>query len=185
MSNIDFGSPIDPSLVSSARLSASFPFVTPTPKVHSLASHLADGGYYDNYGIGAAVEFLDRAYAGSTRSPLPQRLLMIEIRASRRASGSHLPVLFFQWLSPLYTMLNVRDTAQRDRNDATLALLQRAMAARGVQLDRVLFEIPRDNVPLSWHLTAIQIAALRRDWSERYEDSPETRTVTRFLAQQD
>ena len=183
LSNIDFGSPVNPALVSSARLSASFPFVTPTPKVDSLGLHLADGGYYDNYGVGAAVEFLTRAYSVSTQS-LPPRLLLIEIRASRHSSESHSPVLLFQWLSPFYTMLNVRDTAQRHRNDATLSLLQQAMAARGVQLDRLLFEIPRDNVPLSWHLTATQIEALRRDWSERYEDSSETRTVTRFLSQQ-
>jgi len=81
-------------------------------------------------------------------------------------------------------MLNVRDTAQRHRNDTTLNLLDQALAARGVTLERVQFEIPRDAVPLSWHLTARQIAGIGTDWRNRYEDSPESHAVARFLSQQ-
>ena len=143
---------VDPSLVSAARLSASFPFVTPTPKIPSLGYHLADGGYYDIYGVGAAVMFLQQAYFAANRS-LPVRILMIEIRTNRthpRPAPAQLPTpMLFQWWSPIQTMLNVRDTAQRDRNDTTLELLGLALAARGVSLERVAFEIPRDDVPLS------------------------------------
>lgn len=167
------------SAATAARISASFPFVTPTPRTRSTGYHFADGGYYDNYGVGAAVAVLKRARR------LPSRILLIEIRASR----THGPAkpgrngILFQWRSPANTMLNVRDTAQRQRNDMTLDLLTQALAARGVTLERVHFEIPRDGVPLSWHLTAAQTAAIQRDWSSRYEDSPESRAVAAFLSQ--
>ena len=176
----------DFSPASAARLSASFPFVTPAPRIDAESYHLADGGYYDNYGVGAAVAFLNSAYRNFAAG-LPRRILLIEIRASRPrqpAPAAWASTLLFQWCSPARTMLNVRDTAQRHGNDTTLELLSQALAARGVTLERVQFEIPRDDVPLSWHLTASQIAALRRDWSEHFEESPETRAVSQFLAQQ-
>ena len=174
---------VDLSPVAAARMSASFPFVTPTPRPREVAYHFADGGYYDNYGVGAAVAFLQLAYAVPT--PLPRRVLLIEIRARRaeRHRPGSISRLLFQWHSPADTILNSRDTAQRDRNDTTLHLLTLALAARGVTLDRVVFEIPRSEVPLSWHLTAAQMDTIRHDWRDRFENSPETRAVTEFLAQ--
>ena len=178
---------VDLSPVAAARVSASFPFLTPTPRPAEVAYHFADGGYYDNYGVGAAVAFLQLAYAAEdfSATPLPRRIMLIEIRArraERRPPGS-ISRLLFQWHSPADTILNVRDTAQRDRNDATLHLLTIALAARAITLEHVVFEIPRSDVPLSWHLTAAQIHTIQRDWRDRFEDSPETRAVTEFLAQ--
>ena len=170
--------------VTAARLSASFPYVTPTPRPRTVNYHIADGGYYDNYGVAAAVAFLSQAY--NTPANLPKHLLLIEIRAHRavvRPPGSA-GSLLFQWRSPASTILNVRDTAQRDRNDSTLSLLARALEAQGVHLERVLYEIPDSDVPLSWHLTASQVEAIRRVWGARFENSAETRAVSRFLAQQ-
>jgi hypothetical protein len=173
----------DITAVAAVRLSAAFPFVTPTPRLRSLGYHFADGGYYDNYGIGAAVAFLSEAYK-IRETNLPRRLLLIEIRASRyhsRPDASPAGMLF-QWRSPAGTILNVRDTAQRRRNDSTLELLVSSLAAKGVCLDRVAFELPQDDVPLSWHLTASQTAAIRRGWRHRYENSPEANAVTRFVS---
>lgn len=180
---------VDLSPVSAARLSASFPYVTPTPRAANRTAHYADGGYYDNYGVGAAIALLEAAYRERQRPGLPTRILLIEIRATRSpAPGPNAPPpaspLLFQWLAPLSTILNVRDAAQRERNDTTLDLLTRTLAARDVRLQRVIFEAPRYDVPLSWHLTAPQIDAVRRDWRERYDCSPESAAVARFLAQQ-
>lgn len=181
---------VDLAPVAAARLSASFPYVTPTPRASHRTAHFADGGYYDNYGVGAAVALLEAAYHASPHAAtLPRRVLLIEIRATRSsAAGINPPPpaspILFQWLAPLSTILNVRDAAQRQRNDTTLDLLTRALAAQGVRLERVVFEAPREDVPLSWHLTSSQIEAVRRDWRERFAGSAESAAVARFLAQQ-
>jgi hypothetical protein len=56
----------DLSLTAAARLSASFTYVSPMPRVErdvlTRAYHYADGGYYDNDGTGSAIEFLYYAY---------------------------------------------------------------------------------------------------------------------------
>jgi hypothetical protein len=48
-------------VVTAARLSASFPYVSPAARaaVEGKTGHLVDGGYYDNYGISSLVEWLD------------------------------------------------------------------------------------------------------------------------------
>jgi hypothetical protein len=53
----------DLSLMAAARLSATFPYVSPTSRAEVLGGkfkeeHLADGGYYDNDGVASAAEFL-------------------------------------------------------------------------------------------------------------------------------
>lgn len=170
--------------VTAARLSASFPYVTPAPRVNER-THFADGGYYDNYGVTAAVAFLQQLESEAG----VRHILLIEIRASQSANpaapAANTPSspLLFQWLAPLATILNVRDAAQREHNDATISLLTRVLAAQGIRLERVLFEAPRRDVPLSWHLTSSQIEAVRRDWQTRFANSPESAAVARFLRQ--
>ena len=171
--------------VVAARLSASFPYVTPAPKPASgPGTHVADGGYYDNYGVGAAVAFLQLAYADTARKP--KRVLVIEIRASQSgevpstAPASRAPL--FQWIAPALTILNVRDAAQRANNRMLLELLASDLAHRGVRLDRVVFELPRRDVPLSWHLTAAQRADIETAWSERYARSAEASAVAGFVS---
>ena len=54
--------PKDISVVTAARLSAAFPFVSPAARANhgrEEAVHVVDGGYYDNYGISSLVEWLD------------------------------------------------------------------------------------------------------------------------------
>lgn len=171
--------------VVAARLSASFPYVTPAPKpATGPGTHVADGGYYDNYGVGAAVAFLRLAYADVERGP--RRVLLVEIRASQSYAGpstapaSRAPL--FQWIAPALTILNVRDAAQRAHNRLLLDLLASDLAHRGVTLERVAFELPRHDVPLSWHLTAAQRADIDMAWTERYAHSAEAAAVAGFIA---
>ena len=93
-------------LTAAARLSATFPYVAPMPRVppnvSRLAYHFGDGGYYDNDGTGSAMEFLRYAFLGDTLGPLsgpdpsqknnqavsrasglpPEPIILIEIRDS-------------------------------------------------------------------------------------------------------
>src|SRR5439155_13797592 len=64
----------DVSVVTAARLSATFPFVTPAARifqgnVFGNAHHVVDGGYYDNYGVATLIEWLDQAMKSSTPKP--------------------------------------------------------------------------------------------------------------------
>src|SRR5206468_4234525 len=54
-------------VTTAARLSATFPLVTPVarPRIdddRSRVFHAADGGYYDNYGVASAIEWLRDAH---------------------------------------------------------------------------------------------------------------------------
>ncbi|MCC6537830.1 MAG: hypothetical protein IT162_09790 [Bryobacterales bacterium] len=176
--------------VVAARLSASFPYVTPAPKPASgPGTHVVDGGYYDNYGVGAAAAFLRLAYAGpAAPARLPAHVLVIEIRASQsedawpaaEAEASRAPLL--QWFAPALTILNVRDAAQRGHNRMLLDLLASDLARRGVTLERVTFELPRRHVPLSWHLTAAQRHDMEAAWRTRYAASRELAAVSAFVS---
>jgi Patatin-like phospholipase len=77
----------DLSLLTAARLSASFTYVSPAARLpfeksqgtKQNAYHFVDGGYYDNDGTNSAIEFLQAAStAFSPQHPL--RVLLIEIR---------------------------------------------------------------------------------------------------------
>jgi hypothetical protein len=83
----------DMEILSAARLSATFPYVSPMPRVprvlqhQSVAEvfakslHFADGGYYDNDGTASAIEFLYEAFWNEHfAQPVP--ILWIEIRDS-------------------------------------------------------------------------------------------------------
>ena len=90
----------DLSLLTAARLSASFTYVSPAARLpfekaqgkKQNAYHFVDGGYYDNDGTNSAIEFLDAAAASkafSTKHPL--RVLLIEIRNTDDINTSDSP----------------------------------------------------------------------------------------------
>jgi Patatin-like phospholipase len=133
---------MDIPVVTAARLSASFPYVSPAARaaVAGPESHLVDGGYYDNYGISSLVEWLDHELR--TNQDIKE-VLIIEVRGSpsppgytyadaeecppkpsaeveeRRSSRGW----FYQFTAPLRTVLGVRSTGQRAHNDLELDLL--------------------------------------------------------------
>jgi patatin-like phospholipase len=124
----------DISIVTAARLSATFPVVSPAARpelakdstsnepvrdgreIPSL--HLVDGGYFDNSGLVALSTWLDSAlqYVVLKRpSKVPEKILVIQIlpfpepvSADKKAPASH----FSQILSPLQTVLSVREQIQ-------------------------------------------------------------------------
>lgn len=183
---------LDLSAVTAARLSATFTYVTPVsralccpPRQHRY--HVADGGYYDNYGLGSISELLDQATRGS---PPVHRILLIQILLDKPgqdpASGGSRG-WFFQSLAPLLTLYNVRSAAQYSRDETEFALLQETLAARGVKLDRVAFpyEVANDPdhpaPPLSWHLTPADIRRIQDTWKWYQDDNQSISRVLSFL----
>jgi predicted acylesterase/phospholipase RssA len=159
----------DVKVVTALRLSAAFPYVSPAAradpqKVGEEAPHIVDGGYYDNYGISSLVEWLD---AELTRNNAIRNVLVVEICGGPSESGlrdeeagtcSQQPVKeqdlgskrrwIYQLLEPAQTVLNVRNPAQRARNDVELDLLQDRWEDNpdhSVTIERALFEFDCPN----------------------------------------
>lgn len=196
------GMTVDLFVPTAARLSATFPYVTPAARLDPRSGVVpdfayVDGGYYDNFGVTAAVEFLRQALGGPADAPhrLPdgtaiarlsppvpiREILIIEIRAAASADVSPGRMWFEQLRAPMQTMLAVRSAAQRRRNDTELRLLQEAMAARGVRITTVVFEYPEAQIPLSWHLTPDDIARIDGAWASGF--ASEKARVAEFCAE--
>jgi hypothetical protein len=165
-------------IVTAARLSATFPFVTPAPRifrgdVFADQYHVVDGGYYDNYGVATLIEWLNQAM--KIPGSKPSRVLILQIRGSPAGlidppKGDY--GWFFQATHAFQTLENVRGTGQFARNEVELEFLQRlcryvynlsctVVAFEYYRTDRHSDQIP---APLSWHLTAQNIIDLREEW---------------------
>jgi len=176
----------DLDIVTAARLSATFPYVTPAARIwreeagdHDVFAkepHVVDGGYYDNFGVVTLVEWLDHALC--EMNPRPSKLLILQIRDRTPLPRRHIQRQgwLFQTLGPISTMLSVRETGQRSHALVELELLRRLYP--GVEV--VDFEFPNTaEPPLSWHLTPDQREAIGGAWKKL--ESERTR-VAKFLA---
>jgi len=127
---------IDLPVTTAVRLSATFPLVTPaaspdnTPR--SKRFHFVDGGYYDNYGVAAALQFLEEATLDGGGAL--KQILLVEIRATPAPErlASMRGGLFHQFSAPVRTMLAVRSEAQRARNDAAVRMAELMLRTRGL-----------------------------------------------------
>jgi hypothetical protein len=172
-------------IATAARLSATFPYVTPVARPRwngdgdapvslseCAAYHVGDGGYFDNDGLMSALEFLSRTIPVLRASGI-RRVLLIRIRASEvpemknTQDGGGLMAAIG---GPLITMLNVRTTSQVDRNRFALGLAREAWRDPRDQkiLDpdfevRVTDFILAEETSLSWHLSSAEIGRIQQE----------------------
>ncbi len=174
----------DISLVTAARLSATFPYVSPAarPDIAGTQIHAVDGGYTDNYGMATLLAWLDEALR-APGNPV-RRVLIIEIRAS--PLGAETPRLSwrgwpFQGYAPISAMLNVRNTGQLPRNQEELEILQRFAASCDVEIEDAVFEYRPEDAPLSWHLSPNDKKQIETIWTSADTEKPK-QAVRAFLA---
>jgi hypothetical protein len=187
----------DVSAVTAARLSATFPYVTPVSRARccpprSHRYHFADGGYYDNYGLASISELLDQ---GTRSGGALKRILLIQILLDQPgadpASGGNRG-WFFQSFAPLVALDKMRSEAQYSRGETEIDLLQQALAARGITLTRVSFPYvclknsgdPTAKCPappLSWRLSSQQVSEIRKAWEAYVKDGKRISDVIDFL----
>lgn len=81
--------PLDVSIATAARLSATFPYVAPAARAQRgdaelFGYHVVDGGYYDNYGMSTLVEWLDQTLQQSMTPDgnKIRRVLVLQIRGA-------------------------------------------------------------------------------------------------------
>ena len=172
---------LDVRLTTAARLSAAFPYVSPA--AHALHDseqpgrgyrHVVDGGYFDNFGVATAAEWLNAELLTLERTnQLPVRVLLIEICEegtcssstpdARPAPGGPRQSLAYQLYAPLSALYQMRGAAQRARNRWHVSLLRQRWAPR-VCIDRAVFAYPLSAGPMSWHLSEHEKSAVRRSW---------------------
>lgn len=184
------GEDTDVSVVTAARLSASYPYVSPAARAepHPEGSkdkqttyHVVDGGYYDNFGISSLVGWLD---AELREEQSIERVLVVQIRGA--PPGVEEPKKkrgwFYQALAPAYTSLHVRGAGQSAHGETELRLLidkwddndQCSSYSEGkcvgderhVDIETATFEFDRPDPPLSWHLTNDQKQHIEAEWLE-------------------
>jgi hypothetical protein len=185
----------DVAISTAVRLSATFPYVSPVARAYDGRllpdePHLADGGYYDAYGVSSLIHWLDAALEDDASRGITS-ILVIEIRGDQRPvaadaedaggvrrdkdrqTGSDGRAWSYQLHAPFSAMLEVRTAGQMAHNETELCLLidRWRLDPRPVRIDRVLFEFPERSPPLSWHLTRRERERIADQWS-RLMESP-------------
>jgi hypothetical protein len=182
------GEPKDVGVITAARLSATFPYVTPASRSDAPGPqpHIVDGGYYDNYGMSTLVEWLDE---GLTHTRKPRGVLVLQIHGSpvkeNEPEVRHEKIRgwFYQAIAPLTTLVSVRGAGQIAHNDTELQLLQQKWwCAAGIPIHSVTFEFPVSKTPLSWHLTPSDQEAISKTWDN--SSDPEIRARLEYGKQQ-
>jgi hypothetical protein len=203
----------DIAITTAVRLSSAFPFISPPARPLPAASlpdgnrspadnakgdrgesafmkmHLADGGYYDNSGVAALVQWLHNGLSDlADRNPtkLPKNILVIRISAFPASEKGYVKKhqgTFFQIWAPLLSLNTTRGAAQACSADRELRLLRerwsREVLARqksrqrlDVTIETVDFTFSpsgtrkKKRPPLSWHLRMEEQAEIENAWNE-------------------
>ncbi|MDZ7991390.1 MAG: patatin-like phospholipase family protein [Nostoc sp. EfeVER01] len=182
----------DLSITTAARLSASFPYVSPIArndsKLFTFNYHVADGGYFDNSGMFTAVEWLDEQLKHFSNQLNIKRILLLQINASPEAELLKDKDEKYQgikgdwgwvkvWLGPLEALYSVRDSTQFSRNFKEVELLKKRGEQEGVDIQTFVISFPKEEKykqPLSWKLSKQQKQNLKEAW----EDIKKEKTVT-------
>ena len=165
----------DLEVLTAARLSASFPYISPQsrPPLHQSsakgARHVGDGAYYDNSGLLSCVDVLGSFYENANPSARPRKLALIEIRASGVAravpkvdadKGGAWSGIF----GPLLTMFHVQSKSQVVRTNWELDMvMEKWNSAHQVECKHFVFHLS-EQLPLSWHLTENEKKDIRSHW---------------------
>jgi hypothetical protein len=174
--HVDDGRKLDIPVVRAARLSATFPFVTPAarPVKANHEPHMMDGGFYDNYGMATLTEWVEQALEEQASKSTPgservKRVLVVQVNGFPRSDFAPPKKSSGGWVSqliaPIKILVNVRTAGQVSHRDVELSLLKGKWRARGIEIDNVNFELDEKNAPLSWHLMPRQRAAVEDAWT--------------------
>lgn len=122
----------DLKVVTAARLSATFPYVSPSPRNSDIEIernyHIADGGYFDNSGVVTVIEWLEANYDNITNKDKLniRKLVFIEIEAQETPELS-VKVKSGGWFITIFgaiqALFSVRSASLLLRNQQEIDLL--------------------------------------------------------------
>ena len=172
-----------------ARLSATFPYVSPISRGDRAGPddraaplyHIADGGYSENEGIFTVLDWMNllvKHYNDPAKRPF-DRILVIRIQPfsvqSNPAPPEPNPGWSYDVLGPLDTLQNVHSASQAERNDFDLNLLATSKAPSttndpkqiNIVWTNFMFQPgPGYVTPFSWHLTTSQKNEIGEAWKD-------------------
>jgi len=159
------GKQVDIDLSTAARLSAAFPYVSPISRNNNKNGekiYLADGGYFDNFGLYSAINFVEwLKNSDHAEHAQVDKVLLVSVRAfppeeKREKEGSN-------WMhsvsGPISIMMAGRSTSQAEHLSKEVGFLQellkKSKGARPIDFRTVNIAYPGgvDNPPLSWKLS--------------------------------
>ena len=175
------------SVATAARLSATFPYVSPMArndidnviaegnKKYSQDYHMADGGYFDNAGAYTAIEWLNNILQNYADSLNIKKVVLLQINAfpipKLESDQKGLPGYKTVSIAPLIALNGVRDSTQRARNIQEARLLE-AKWKNQVDIEMFALSFPEKdqneekyNPPLSWRLTPSEKGNLDDAWN--------------------
>lgn len=138
-------------LVTAARMSASFPYVTPAGELPTRErTRIVDAGYYDNFGIQTAAHFLRKHGA-----EIKGRVALVEIRdgvsSHDRICGREPKAPIFPGLTtPLDAVLSARNSGMAFQNDQLLSSLP--IVRDQEKFQHFVFELEENVASLSLYL---------------------------------
>lgn len=184
------GAATDISVWTAARMSASFAWVSPAARARDFDGgaelrglHVIDGGYFDNFGVTSALDWLEKVLAarlaGDTRLAF-ERVLVIRLNTFPRANPLEVtPVdgALSAVLGPVLGLAGIQGGTAISRDAIDLHRWQEGWSERFAEagvpvcLDHVeLRPTAAMDQPLSWRLTPSQIAEQKRVWQESAGD---------------
>lgn len=168
-----------------ARLSSTFPYVSPAARPERWGKephHLVDGGIYDNFGLLAAMDWLDDALLGTQQE---QAVALVEIRPSPGRTEPPLVDEYeylrlkkrgwsFQIIAPLSAVLKVRDDEQLKADHVERDLYIEHLSSSNPKITLTPFEfaypVMGDDcdaiVPESWKMTLREQRCVDEAWQE-------------------
>jgi hypothetical protein len=181
---------LDVAVVTAARLSATFPYVTPAARPEEGGPqkahlHIVDGGYFDNYGMDTLLEWLDDGLTELQNDPAKKdrfaklQVMIVEIHEAPDPHRLVPPKVrqkrswFFQTYAPLLTMFAVRTAGQRSHNQVDLGLMKEKWAGK---IQHVLFEFGTHDPDEQVDPDALK-RALLKDPAPQQSDQPKQLTT--------
>ena len=175
----------DPKVATAARLSATFPWLTPMSRpfgsCNGFRLHLADGGYYDNFGVTSALHWLEELVqptVGQGVDPVVKKILqdrgvlLVLIRASADGIDGeprHVepqPGWITESVGPVTTLVKVQGTTQLSRNDWELRQFAELWSDQhDIRIETFLFGLEAP-VSLSWQLSESELQQVERSWTD-------------------
>ncbi|MEH2299153.1 MAG: patatin-like phospholipase family protein [Nostoc sp.] len=183
----------DMNVVTAARLSATFPYVSPicrgSVNIQNKNYHVADGGYFDNSGFVTAAEWLDEQlneWSKTENSLNVKRVLILQINPFPKSASTENVQgnggWFMATIGPLLAMFKVRDSVLASRNAKEADLLAKKWENKvDIQYFPIFFpseseihakflasEFYKDGryrPPLSWKLTDREKQAIQDGWT--------------------
>ena len=186
----------DLAITTAVRLSAAFPYVSAASRADvddesNGYSHLVDGGYFDNYGVGSLSAVADAALRTISEPAGKGKLLVIEICDAKECSGQKPPGTPsrggkrrgwpYQILAPLSALVAERSAAQRVSNRTALGLLTEEWRARSTCIESVPVPLGSDEAPMSWHLTQAEKDAIDSAWNNLDVSQHIVRAVANYV----